>query len=126
QHRAHHVPSGALAPGPSRASHQGEEIGMMAGATDTPMRTRADEVAEPHEELDEEGSGVALRVVLDRSDDIAGKTRVGNGVGRLGPIQSLGRIDVIASGKLEKGGRDSNSETFHGNPAGERIPPGRA
>jgi hypothetical protein len=25
---------------------------------------------------------------------------------------------VIASGKLEKGGRDSNSETFHCNPAG--------
>jgi hypothetical protein len=28
------------------------------------------------------------------------------------------RKGVIASGKLEKGGRDSNSETFHRNPAG--------
>jgi len=28
--------------------------------------------------------------------------------------------------KLGKGGRDSNSETFHRNPAGERIPPGKA
>jgi hypothetical protein len=36
------------------------------------------------------------------------------------------RKRAIASGKLEKGGRDSNSETFHCNPAGERIPPGRA
>ena len=29
-----------------------------------------------------------------------------------------GNIGVIASGKLEKGERDSNSETFHCNPAG--------
>ena len=29
-----------------------------------------------------------------------------------------GKVGVLASGKLEKGGRDSNSETFHCNPAG--------
>jgi hypothetical protein len=27
---------------------------------------------------------------------------------------------------MKTGGRDSDSETFHGNPAGERIPPGKA
>ena len=35
------------------------------------------------------------------------------------------RYGVLASGKLGKGGRDSNSETFRWNPAG-RIPPGKA
>jgi hypothetical protein len=28
------------------------------------------------------------------------------------------KVDVLASGKLEKGGSDSNTETFHRNPAG--------
>jgi hypothetical protein len=42
-------------------------------------------------------------------------------------VQALGTgKGVKASGKLEKGGRDSNSETFLRDPAGERIPPGRA
>src|ERR1035441_9629590 len=31
---------------------------------------------------------------------------------------SDGKVGVLASGKLEKGERDSNSETFHCNPAG--------
>jgi hypothetical protein len=29
-----------------------------------------------------------------------------------------GKAGVLASGKLEKGGSDSNTETFHCNPAG--------
>jgi Pectate lyase superfamily protein len=36
------------------------------------------------------------------------------------------KIGVIAPGKLGKGERDSNSETFRRHPAGQRIPPGQA
>jgi hypothetical protein len=70
----------------------------------------------------------AGRLVLVGADDlaaVAGRELLVDAVLRPGG-EDQGKNGVIASGKLEKGGRDSNSETFHRNPAGERIPPGRA
>ena len=49
--------------------------------------------------------------------DIAGTCRSKDGCAERESM-SLRGMGVIASGKLEKGGRDSNSETFHCNPAG--------
>jgi hypothetical protein len=49
---------------------------MVARAADSPVRSRTNEVSETHEELDEEGGGVTLCVVLDCSYNVAGQSSV--------------------------------------------------